>query len=979
MNSDLKEREVGAGQDNGDPAWYAGRTSYEDDLAAAENGNTDKKKDSEETPKNTSPQDDTGSHQQKTEDVSYVKKLLLQKKKGFAILLLGGLVGGGFGFFTIIAGPLQIMHAGQLLQKFHLSRVDDFMDGRSGRFVKYLAAGTPARGRLGYASDKYATRWENRMLRDTGLKSVYTQRPNQRFVGYQIVDSVKAQSILSDLEADGINPSSSITEDVVDIDGVNRNSSQGDFIDLSDERLRNRRSVVRVATRGTGVNRLSSSLGSRMLIRRGGVDFAPLKNIRRAAGESTTAYYRKVKDALAQKYRTGNTSPRIRAAQVEEPDADGETTRNTQPDSAELIDDVNNIDLDSSEGRSRLRNNVKLNLISKVGSITAVVGVVCTVNAIGDQADELKQEQIATQMRMGMDFVTTASQLQAMDNLNIDEVGAMASRMHDGETSFFSANSIQANDGREAVGPELADSAKIESLESQPLAFEVISGIPGVTSVCAVDEAVGNLPIIKQIGEIGEAAINIGLGAIGTSIEDLMESVVNAIAGELVNVDAEGAELGGLADQGVALASNEQMLSVGGNPLTDSELAAVQQTVNQTEKDEYTQKGFLARTLNIYDIDSLLGRLAYSFNSISMKSFITQPTKLLSFATTPTVFAASNYDYGFDMYGFSIEEQQDERFADPFENADWVETGDRLNTLNSVYGGCFGIRIDPGTGAILSSDDAFDYAERAEMDECTNGSSQAFGEEGLLRFRFYIADMMTDHTLACYEGEAFSCQQVGMAGGQSRTTGQANASSSIVGDPYTDGVDIACADGTNDLGTSLDSGMSQAYSSGEAYDIRFCEIPNIPSIGQADTPGGSFSTPGASGFAIVSSRVSGAWYALAEDAKADGIDLQAFSSFRSMAHQTSNYESSAACPGANCLIARPGYSSHQAGVAIDFENGMRGVTGGSTCETRAKATDSEAWSWLKDNAENYGFKQYSREAWHWDALPSDNRCGTLQI
>jgi len=127
----------------------------------------------------------------------------------------------------------------------------------------------------------------------------------------------------------------------------------------------------------------------------------------------------------------------------------------------------------------------------------------------------------------------------------------------------------------------------------------------------------------------------------------------------------------------------------------------------------------------------------------------------------------------------------------------------------------------------------------------------------------------------------------------------------------------------------------------------------------------------------VNSRVAGAWLALVNDAKAAGISLAATSSFRSMSNQQGLCQKDARCSnGDYTMTAKPGYSSHQAGVAIDFGSGMSGITGGSTCSTRAKAPNSPAWVWLRDNAEHYGFKQYSAEAWHWDALPSGNRCGT---
>ena len=194
-------------------------------------------------------------------------------------------------------------------------------------------------------------------------------------------------------------------------------------------------------------------------------------------------------------------------------------------------------------------------------------------------------------------------------------------------------------------------------------------------------------------------------------------------------------------------------------------------------------------------------------------------------------------------------------------------------------------------------------------------------------------------------------------------TATSTAGGAIVGDPYAETVSVACAAGTKDLG------IQDAYLKGVKTESRMCSVSNIPSIGQADRPGSKYSTPGADGHVVVNSRVSGAWYKLAEDAKAAGINLKAMSSFRTMAHQQALWG-----PIQNPqLVARPGTSPHQAGVAIDFQD-MDVSRKGATCLNRATSSNP-AYQWLRANSINYGFKQYATEAWHWDALPSANRCG----
>lgn len=175
---------------------------------------------------------------------------------------------------------------------------------------------------------------------------------------------------------------------------------------------------------------------------------------------------------------------------------------------------------------------------------------------------------------------------------------------------------------------------------------------------------------------------------------------------------------------------------------------------------------------------------------------------------------------------------------------------------------------------------------------------------------------------------------------------------------------LSCAPGTDDLGVanSLYDDTSITKSPGKLK-IRLCQIPLI--AGQGNDPSGNAT----SGGAVVNSRVSGAWQALAEQAKADGLKLQANSSFR-LANSCGGTGDGSAC-------ARPGKSPHQLGVAIDFGNGLYGNKGSSTtsCSGRARLPGNTVWKWLDDNAEKYGIKQYTYEAWHWDLLPLANRCG----
>ncbi|MDP2629600.1 MAG: D-alanyl-D-alanine carboxypeptidase family protein [Candidatus Harrisonbacteria bacterium] len=108
---------------------------------------------------------------------------------------------------------------------------------------------------------------------------------------------------------------------------------------------------------------------------------------------------------------------------------------------------------------------------------------------------------------------------------------------------------------------------------------------------------------------------------------------------------------------------------------------------------------------------------------------------------------------------------------------------------------------------------------------------------------------------------------------------------------------------------------------------------------------------------------------LLEDAKDDGINLQIISSFRSFYEQSDlkgRYVVTYGAGSANQFSADQGYSEHQLGTAVDFTTEELGAVFTSIQNT-------EAYTWLQDNAHKYGFvlsypennSYYQFEPWHW--------------
>lgn len=109
---------------------------------------------------------------------------------------------------------------------------------------------------------------------------------------------------------------------------------------------------------------------------------------------------------------------------------------------------------------------------------------------------------------------------------------------------------------------------------------------------------------------------------------------------------------------------------------------------------------------------------------------------------------------------------------------------------------------------------------------------------------------------------------------------------------------------------------------------------------------------------------------LAAKAKKEGLNIRAVSTYRSYSYQTNlynNYVKQDGVSNADKYSARPGFSEHQTGLAIDIDNI---VTNYNNFE------NTKEYKWMLNNAHNYGFilrypkgkediTGYMYEPWHY--------------
>ena len=112
------------------------------------------------------------------------------------------------------------------------------------------------------------------------------------------------------------------------------------------------------------------------------------------------------------------------------------------------------------------------------------------------------------------------------------------------------------------------------------------------------------------------------------------------------------------------------------------------------------------------------------------------------------------------------------------------------------------------------------------------------------------------------------------------------------------------------------------------------------------------------------------FYKLVDKAKEEGLTIRAFSAYRGYTYQKRLYDKYVEADGVNkadTYSARPGFSDHQTGLAIDVDN---------TISSFENFTNTKEYQWMLDNSYKYGFilrypsgkesiTTYQFESWHY--------------
>lgn len=637
----------------------------------------------------------------------------------------------------------------------------------------------------------------------------------------------------------------------------------------------------------------------------------------------------------------------------------------------------------------------------------------CIVHDLNNSFQEASKNTELKADRLGHDALTAGDQIKQGD-VNATAVGAEATRwgsadksalykQQTGEGGYSDADMTQLSTIPDIRGPVGAFKTMIQvsdsiikstggplSINSLPfignkatdLECDVVLhpltqyGIAGGELVAAVASAGIEEGFLQAAKTALSGGIQLAAGVgIGDLLGRLIDSAVHSYAGTDYSGYDNNEKLYNESYVGVdSLGQYGNRQVTFGKPITAAEASSQQQEAMAATVAMNKERPFMQRYFAIDNPNSLLGNVAAAVptnaNGVSsyaqrglasIGSLFSSPQLLLQRLGSiflPHTMAAANQmatgaNFGVDESGWTADENakldNDPNFSNAA-NTTYVEGGgmDNYNNLMNKYSRCYTYerqseKPSECTEAYLSTGEALHW--RAYMAEICSASSLAGN----------VLDAPTNADLIN------NCTEAPTGGTAAPTTATANANIDMA-HLYDPSNNVACAPGTENLGVV--GGSFSGMHNGKPVIIRLCRIPGFkcscaqsmtkytegnPGLLGTDKGTGPNGAIDSKGDVAVNSRVSGAWLALFTKAKADGVTMQSNSAFRTNAYQQS------LCPCDGRTVARPGYSNHQMGLALDLAGaGYAFINYGDRYH-----------DWMKANAAQFGLKQYPVESWHW--------------
>jgi hypothetical protein len=778
--TELKALEGGGESSEPNRSWYKGDKKEVDQDSLADLENSPKgSEDQQSQHENPVGSGYTPSNKISKQDKKSARKWLFTKRRA---ALGGGVIGtivSLFGFFYF-SGPFQFIHIAQLLEQTHLSSQEDQSDerfSRIARYLKYQGNGQAEKTRLGYLGNKYADKIEER-YNTAGIKSSYS--PIYGFLDGYIIDQDAFNN--GDLKDKSKEDVKKYFKDTYAIDIEEQSGKL--WINADNLSGTQGRKLREQFLRDAGYSKISAAIQARLMGKRAGVDWHPIKKLDNKilkTAEARLTEWRKQRTETIEKGVsldvTTSSDPQSAQDATEAQKQQAANDANSNKSAADsALDEASQAGDEATKGNDGAISKLQDSLHGKLalGGASAA-GVLCIAKGFADKSDDIKQKQVYEPLiRTGMEAVTLGNQvMHGGSDVSTESLGFYSKLLNGKDSKGKSTNWFQAKTFQDSFdhpnGIE-ADKTLLTINKGSPFDFMHEGAIaPVAGAVCSGFGQAAQLAISFFGGPVSAL---VGLAVSPLIDQAVLDPLSHWMAGKAIDPNATGAKYGNYLNYGVKLAANDMAIASGGRKLSNGEVTSLKVAEAQYQSSEFNGHSLVYRLFDPYDHRSGISQIIDRASTDPMQNINNTASFLLNFNklfnglgnifTLHTLAASNGYNYPFPTFGFSKEELNDARIKIPQQIAEKVVTileGPRGSDFIDKANKCFSVSIDKdsdGRWEVTSDSDNVTVYSKIENENCGDASEEWF------RIRTFIADSEVMESNACYDGDDEACSKIGM-------------------------------------------------------------------------------------------------------------------------------------------------------------------------------------------------------------------------
>jgi hypothetical protein len=651
-----------------------------------------------------------------------------------------------FGAGSILQGPLQLVHVGEILKKAWPGS-DEASSNRTKGLFRYARSGEYGETRVGkLGSLTFAD--TTKKLKAIGIDF---QTGSGSTVKSATINTAKLEKAFPELKNMSIAERRAFLAKkfelserlLVKINGSNL-AGETYAVNTRDFNVKAVRALTDKSVEAIGNGRLQTAIRSRVLAKFHGIN-GLWHPIQKKVAQAKKDYFTRKDRKAAEERRTKARAP---------------------PSNGKL-----------AAAKQKLKDKVSGNEGKLSGALLFTAGM-CLVRSVADEVVTVNREAIVVPAALeSADKLAVASQVQSGRDISMYQAGAVSESFTDENgKSIFQGKAFKAlTDPNTQAGEDIPSEYK-QAFSNDTTAAKMNASIGGGSVGGLVCSPIGQVVQISASVLLifsGPATGGASWGAIATKYGASTAAtlgVISLLQSQLVNIlkndtpfptPLSGPLGGSLLAYGAREMGNTSNRASGGVELSSAESAMLEKKQQLADQQEFRSKSLFAQMFDLHDYRTPVSRFADSLspnpakNVGSMLSGLTNISGTLSrvFSSLwPQAHAANEpYDWGFPQYGIPTELLNDSGLEDPYDNADKVSA--LLNSGDQKYiekaKSCFGVDINKGT-------DGWDATAAEEVNpneqSYTDAHCNDLSDPNWKRVILFVFDTRTMETIDCYMG-----------------------------------------------------------------------------------------------------------------------------------------------------------------------------------------------------------------------------------